>query len=155
MNEGDSMNILTVRYQPDAADVGLGHLKVAAQANGFGGVSEVWSGEDQLLALASRLEAYPLPADDPPSISMCYRRPDRVDEEYLGLTFRPVGPRGQVGVEVHLAESPETRGRPGFVCDVRLELLTTYERLGRFTADLTRVVRAELDEARLEGERLG
>jgi hypothetical protein len=55
---------------------------------------------------------------------------------------------------VHLTTPRWRDTRAESVHDVRLELLTTYERLARFSDHLQRVVRGQLEDARLGGETL-
>jgi hypothetical protein len=46
---------------------------------------------------------------------------------------KPVGGKGQIGVRVHLSTEMWPDTRPDSVMDVRLELLTTYERMRQFS----------------------
>jgi hypothetical protein len=55
-------------------------------------------------------------------------------------------------VRVHLATAVESNTRPDSGHEVHLELLTTYERLGRFSRHLIRVLRGDLDVAVLGQE---
>jgi hypothetical protein len=74
-------------------------------------------------------------------------------EEHVGIQVSPIGHFGQVSVVVHLAD-PWPSDYHSARSDVRLEILTTYERMRRFSTDLGRVVTGELAEARLGYEHL-
>ena len=131
--------------------VDIGALTVVARANGFAGRSSAYFNASAILQFAERMAAYPLPDGEPLRIQsgMFPVNSDEL-EEHIGIGVAPVGSLVQVAVLVHLAEPwPQ---RSGNRADVHLELLTTYERLRRFSPELARVVRGEQSEARLGGE---
>lgn len=76
---------------------------------------------------------------------------------HVGLEGYLVGGWGQVALGVQLRtapwySSPISGGNQGCV---RLEMLTTYERLRSFAEELEAVVHGRWDLARVEGERVG
>ena len=132
---------------------GTGQLGVLARYEGFAGVSVAWFSDADLLAFAHRLGAtYPL-GEQQLSVSGGYGSPD--EEEHVALTVRARGRRGQLGVSVHLAVPSDSRSDVEWSSsDVRLEVLTTYEALGRFASELRHLVSGTVDEARLDAETL-
>jgi hypothetical protein len=151
--EDDPSNQITLRFEADSD--GTGKLYVRASADGFSGRSAAWFDSENLLRFTQSLEAYPLPEDSPPHVASGFGNVgERLEQEHVSLTFRPVGSRGQVGVEVHLASEVWPETRPESKREVQLELLTTYERLRLFANHLARVVAGELPEAIIGGEQL-
>jgi hypothetical protein len=152
--DDDPSNQLVARFQADSD--GTGKLLIRASSGGFSGESGAWFDTQHLAAFASALESYPLPEDDPPHIESGFwkRGTQELEQELLNIIVRPAGNKGQVSVRVHLATEVWPDMRPDSYSDVRLELLTTYERLRQFSGHLTRVIRGELDSATLGGEKL-
>ena len=147
----DRRDSLTIRWKADGA-IDLGELIVEAHAHGYAGRSSGYFNAQEVLDFAARLTEYPL-AHEPLEIRTGYLRKGTNEvDEHIGITISTVGNLGQVGVFVHLTEvwpaRPETRS------EVRLGLLTTYERLRRFGPELARVVRGDQGEARVDGEAL-
>ncbi|MPQ99020.1 hypothetical protein GB931_14025 [Modestobacter sp. I12A-02628] len=128
-----------------------GELGVQVRSGGFAGAAAAWFGDDELLGFSGRLTACPL-GDSRPGISGGYTEDGHV-AEYVGLTARAVGRRGQVGVLVHLATAIEHPGSS--TGEVRVEVMTSYEALGRFAAQLRQLVEGTADEARLDAEEVG
>ena len=142
---------LTLRWGGDDGD-GIGKLTVVAWANGFAGVGAAWFDRATVLQFAESVAAYPLP-DRPIELAggfgESFGRPPR---EHVRLSVAPVGLRGQVGLRVHLATEQWPDTRVEAVHDVRLELLTTYERLRDLSGDLGAVIEGRLDHAEIGGE---
>ena len=123
----ESAGFLAVRHEPEGS-LDVGELLIEARANGFAGMSSAYFNDSAVLAFASRLAEYPLTEVAAPTISSGHS--DSMGgryEEHVGITVVPVGPLGQLGVRVHLAEV--WPAQPAAQADVRLELLTTYERM--------------------------
>jgi hypothetical protein len=150
--EEDPFNQLTARF--DADGDGTGKLWIRASAGGFSGESAGWFNTRTLFDFASALAAYPLPDSDPPHIETGFGKPGELEQELLSVAVKPVGGRGQIGVQVHLRTEwwPDTR--PDSIMDVRLELLTTYERMRLFSGHFVRMVQGEFASAVLGGETL-
>ena len=71
-------------------------------------------------------------------------------EEHVGLTVA-LGVRGQVAVAAHLAASADRDSNPGSSRgEARIEVLTSYGALQRFSAELRDLVAGTADEARLD-----
>lgn len=142
---------LAVEHEPEGSlDIGL--LRVRASSQGFSGSSSAYFNDSRVLAFAGELDGYPL--DSPVSIGSGLGDTDAgTYEEHVGIVVRQVSVLGQLSIVVHLAEPWPARADAH--CDVRLELLTSYEQIRAFGRDLTRVVKGELDRAHLAGERLG
>jgi hypothetical protein len=136
---------------------GTGQLHVRATAKGFSGEGAAWFGDEQVRDFAASLDRFPLP-DTPLILNGGFWARDgsgKLEQELVSLAFYPVQGRGQIGVGVHLAEEwwPHDRSDSP-LCDVRLEVLTTYERLRAFSRDLAAIVSGRLAEAKLEQEYL-
>jgi hypothetical protein len=143
---------LIVRYSYRDDD-GTGTLAAEVSFNGFTGVSEAWFADTDLLLFAEQLHTYPLVAQRF-HIAGGYGG-DGGGEEHVGLSARAVGRRGLVGLLVHLA-TPTDRTMAGAVAsDVRVEVLTSYECLGRFASELAQLVKGVRKEARLDAEVVG
>jgi hypothetical protein len=151
--EDDPRELLTVKYQADVD--GTGKLYVRAASKGFAGCSTAWFNTAELVEFASFLSAYPLPEDGNLTISSGFGANERTGEaarEHVSLTVGLVGRKGQVGVRVHLATPVWPDMRPGQAFDVHLELLTTYERLRKFSGHMLGVLRGDYEEATLGAE---
>jgi hypothetical protein len=144
---------LVLRYAYRDTD-GTGELGAEVRFGGFAGASSAWFGDEDLLSFADQLTTYPL-GESNFGISGGYGGEDNF-EEHVGLTARAVGRRGQVGVVAHLAAPAEHLAYLGSsMSEVCVEVLTSYEALGRFSAELRRLVEGTADEARLDAEVLG
>ena len=149
MDDRSRVEYLAIRHQPDGLQ-DVGALSVRAAAKGFGGTSLAYFNDSEVLRFAEQLATYPLPPDSSFAIRSGGTPPGGAFDEHVALEVFPVDSRGQVAIAVHLAE--QWPDRTASRSEVRIELLTTYERLGQFSRDLARVVRGELQEAMIEGE---
>jgi hypothetical protein len=150
---GEELDGLVLRYEYRDTD-GTGVLGAEARFAGFAGASSAWFSDEDLLGFADQLTTYPL-GDSEFSLSGGYGL-DEDYEERVGLTVRAVGLRGQVGVMAHLATPAEHPTYPGSsMSEVRIEVLTSYEALGQFSAELKRLVAGTADEAQLDAQVLG
>lgn len=154
MEEPFREGVLRLAFQRvDPADRGGrlgGFLRASAESFGFVGTTEeLFFDGEPLVRFASALAAYPLPSEP---IRLSSRTDREIDDEYeyLGLEVSPKGLKGQVRVRVHLAAS--FPGEPSH--DVRMEILTTYESLRRFSEDLRAALGGQNIEAVLAGEKL-
>jgi hypothetical protein len=154
-DEAGPSDYLRVQYAPD--DDETGKLSVRASAKGYSGVGAAWFDTLRLQAFANDLATYPIPAGQPITISGglgASLNGTLPAQELLVMSVGPVGIKGQVGVRVHLSTERWQDTRPESVMDVRLELLTTYERLRQFSEHLRLVLDKKLDEAELDGEQM-
>ncbi len=141
---------LVVRY--DSEGDGTGRLQVEVRFDGFSGISDGWSSDMAIRDFARRLLTYPLRASAQVTLTTGFDSPP---EEHVGLAVRAVGNRGQVGVLTHLA-TPSTAMSDcqWSVSEVRVEVLTSYEALKRFSSELEHLLRRDVAEARLDAELL-
>ncbi|MEU7906290.1 hypothetical protein [Actinoplanes sp. NPDC049118] len=132
---------------------GTGQLQVYAQSGGFAGRGAAYFDAVHLIEFAGSLDEFPLPRGLELAGGFSSREaPYELEEELVGLRFHAVGGRGQVGIGVHLAGECWPDTRPESVSEVRLELLTTYERLRIFSGDFVAVARGQLDRAEIHEE---
>jgi hypothetical protein len=113
-----------------------GTLSVEALSSGFSGKTHVWINTDFVRDFANALTAYPIAADRPITLGRSGVPFDDRDES-VSISVRLFGPLGQVSILVDMSASllrgrtPERTPRR-----LKLDVLTTYERLGRFSDDL-------------------
>jgi hypothetical protein len=153
--EATASDFVEFRFEPDSD--GTGTLKVVARAGGFAGRSEAWFNTESVAHFAALLRGYPLADEPPPRLAGGFWSTDHPDElvnELVVIEAHQVGSLGQVSLRVCLAAglAPDPRTRKH---EVRLEVLTTYERMSRFSDELLSVIRGESGQARLEGELIG
>ena len=152
MDDRSSVEYLAIRHQPDGLQ-DVGALSVRAEAKGFGGTSLAYFNDSDVLRFAEQLAAYPLPPDSSFAIRLWRDSTRRGVRRARSPRSVPGRQPRTGGDRRHLAEVwPE---RVASRSEVRIELLTTYERLGQFSRDLARVVRGELQQAMIEGEVFG
>jgi len=144
---GEELDGLWLRYEYRDTD-GTGQLSAEARYGGFAGVSWAWFSDDALLSFAERLLTRPL-GDAPIHISGGTGGDDRF-EEHVGLTVA-MGMRGQVALVAHLATSTNPEENPGSSrSEARVEVLTSYGALQRFSTGLRQLVSGASDVARLD-----
>lgn len=143
---------LRVRYEYRDDDE-TGVLTVEVRFGGFAGESRAWFSDGDLLEFADQLRTYPL-GEQQFHVSGGYRTDDGVDE-HVGMTVRAIGFRGLTGVSAHLATPPDRVAYGASVSEVRVEVLTSYEALGRFASELTDLVAGKLGEAWLDADLVG
>jgi hypothetical protein len=144
---------ITFKWGGDDGD-GFGRLTVTASANGYAGRSAAWFDRETVLRFARAIDAYPLP-DEPIEISGGFGETGgQPAQEHVGIRVARVGLRGQVGISAHLATELWPDTRRASLHDVRLELLTTYERLRFLSRHLSLIVDRRLDAAEIEGDKL-
>lgn len=132
---------------------GTGELQVYAQSGGFAGHGAAYFDAMNLAEFGGSLDGFPLPHGLVLAGGFWSREaPHELEQELVGLRFHAVGGRGQVGIGVHLAGERSPGTRPESVHEVRLELLTTYERLRTFSRDFVAVARGQLDRAEIHEE---
>jgi hypothetical protein len=128
---------LTLRYQAGAG--GLGRLEVDVRSAGFAGHAGAWFDAIHLAEFAVSLMAFPISSNGLRLAGGFWSKVNNaeLEEEHVGLRFRDVGYRGQVGVGVHLAGETDNGTRGQVAPEVRVELWTTYQRLREFSGSLT------------------
>ena len=158
----DPSERLTMTFDHDDGD-GFGLVRVVAATTGFRGAGEAWFDREQVTTFARSLSEYPLSSPlvlvggygpTAREIQDGLAQPGDLRYETVRLDVHPVGSKCQVGIAVHLATLPWPAGRPEAAYDVRLELLTTYERLRLFSNRLLAVVGGQLPAVCIGAERL-
>jgi hypothetical protein len=126
---------IVVRFEHRDTD-GTGVLAVGARSTGFAG----------------DLRSSPF-ADQRVHIGGGYWTPRGELDEHVGLAARALSRRGQLGVTAHLTvPSGHWAHADGPVCEVFVEVPTSYEALGRFAAELSGLVHGTLEDASLTAE---
>jgi hypothetical protein len=146
-----------VRLTFDNDDDGTGKLLARAEARGFAGEGGAHFSIPQLEAFAASLLAFPLPSDTSPSIAGGFwsnANRGELDQEHLAIGVYPLDKTGHLGVQVRMATQLWQEQRPQSQSATKLELVTTYEALARFSHAITALVRGTTKEAILEGEDL-
>ena len=138
-----------IEFELDDGDDRTGRLHVGVVADDYSGRATAWFDLASLEDFAQKLATFPLSLDAPVELAGGF-----ADQEQVGIRVTPVGAKGQISVAIHLATPRWPDTRPEAVHDVRLELLTTYERLARFGKELAAVLRGLQPVARLEPEQL-
>lgn len=144
----EDLDGLLLRYVDRDSD-GTGELWAQARFGNFAGASSAWFSDDELLRFAEQL------LNDPHGESACHiagggSAADESFEEQVGLTVG-LGIRGQVGLMAHLALPGSPLGNAGSArSEARVEVLTTYGALQRFSSELRQMVAGTADEAWLE-----
>jgi hypothetical protein len=145
---GDS---LSLRFYDDGD--GTGKLVVRAAANGFSGESGAYFDATSLTDFARRIGEFPI-AGRPSASGGFYSKTARgeLEQEHVALVCYPVDARGHIGIQVRLATELWPPARPESRHSVSLEILTTYEPLGRFSRGLLGLLAGTVEEAVLEGD---
>jgi hypothetical protein len=134
---------------------GTGQLLATVSYAGFSGRGGAYVSISGIHEFADAISRYPLVVGERPTISGGFWKKDLsrdLEEEHLGISVYPVGPRGLVGVQVRLATEVWEHDRRDAQKCVRLEIPTTYEALRRFAQGLVALVSGRDTEALLEAE---
>jgi hypothetical protein len=124
----------------------VGRLFVRVRTACFSGYGSIWAQPEDIGEFATKLGAYPIDADDPPSLRWglddCQR-----DNLILDIKITPADSVGNLLVAVELADMYEPHER------VRTSFRTTYSELQAFRDALPAFVRGEEARATLLGKR--
>jgi hypothetical protein len=136
---------LTVTYRPEGS-AGIGEVAVSASVPPFAGAALGYVNDGDLRTFAEAISAYPLPDGAHPALTTGLG-----DQETVGLTVSQITSRGQLAVAVHLAMIDLDRNSPtsGIVSDAHMLLLTSYQALHDFAAELVSAMEAHGGTARL------
>jgi hypothetical protein len=148
-NEG----VVRVRWRDEQDSTG--ELTVdACTPTGFAGLGTAWFNSSAVAAFAERLFEYPL--GDAPIELAGGRGPIGENSIQVGLAVYEVGGKGQVGIGIELARKPwdSPAMRPREQHRAAFEVLTTYQRLSEFAADLRHLLQGNIDVAEIGGEEL-
>jgi hypothetical protein len=142
---------LSLRFHDDGD--GTGNLQARAQSRGFAGQGGAYFGVRQIEGFAGSIARYPLASRC--EIRGGFWKKDRSHElkqEHLAVSVYPVGSRGYIGVQVRIATEVSPSTRPESQSVVKLEFITSYERLRKFSKDLISLVHGTAHEATIESE---
>ena len=73
-------------------------------------------------------------------------------QEHLAIEIYQIDGRGRIGVQVRASTELWGNERQQSQLSARLEVITSYERLRRFSDDLQQLVKGHTEEVLLEGE---
>ena len=134
---------------------GTGELSVEASVEGFSGRGSAYFNIDRLKQFASDIGEFPLPQERRCRIASGFWSKEargNLEQEHLGVDVYPVDRRGHIGVQVRTATELWQGARPDSQKTAKLEIITTYEPLARFSKDLRALLEGSVQEATLEGE---
>jgi hypothetical protein len=135
-------------------EYGTGELFAYAETGGFAGRASAYFDIFRIEEFANALSEYPLPLRQRCSLASGFgpRAPEPLHEEHLSIEVYPIDSTGHIGVQVRMATPLWNDTRPDSQRTAKLELLTTYEPLGRFSRDLLAVIKGTAEEAVLDEE---
>jgi len=133
---------------------GMGELFAQAEAGGFAGKSAAYFDIAAIERFATAISEYPLPERSRCSLASGFglRAPEPLEQEHLGIEVYPIDLRGHIGVQVRMATPLWNETRPDSQQTAKLELLTTYEPVAKFSRDLLALISGTAEEAVLEEE---
>jgi hypothetical protein len=138
-----------LRLSLERDDDGTAELIAHVNAGGFAGVSSAWFNVDEISKFARQLGQYPIDFDSPVQLAGGFwtkGQREVLDETHLSLRVYSVSSRGQVGIHVLLATRSCPDMRPESRCSVK-ELLTSYQALAPFSAELLALTEGARSEA--------
>lgn len=139
------MNALRLTYEPD--NHSHGQLHAVVNVDGFSGDGSAWFIRADLASFAQKLDAYPLSAATPISLSGGIFANGHLTEVLLRIAVSPHDTSGRLLIEVELATDPiagEPQQRGAF------QFLTEYAALDTFRAAFRRMLVEEGFEAVLQ-----
>jgi hypothetical protein len=149
-----SRSYLRLRFQDDHD--GTGKLLARAETAGFAGESAAYFNISEIEEFAAAIGGFPIPENESYSIASGFGKKDEsgeLEQEHLGIeAYLLDAQRGYVGVQVRMATELWSPARPESQKAARIEIVTTYEPLSKFSKDLIGLVHGTLSEALLVGE---
>ena len=146
---------LTLRFDDDSD--GTGKLLADASANGFAGKGGAYFSIPHIEEFADSLVAFPLPETNFPEIAGGFGKrdaPNELAQEHLSIAVYPVDGRGHLGIQIRIATELWDGEREKSQHAVKLEFLTGYEAIAKFSKNLKALVVGQIEEAILESELL-
>ncbi|PHQ31586.1 hypothetical protein [Rhodopirellula bahusiensis] len=136
-------------------DDGSADLFATATSNGFSGHGSAWVNICEIQDFAARIAKYPLDADVEIAGGFYSESvPEKLSQTHLSLRVYLLDGRGQIGVHVNLADPHHADDRIDAIKSVDLEVLTTYNRIERFSREILGLIDGRTNEALLEEELL-
>lgn len=136
---------------------GTGKLVAEATAGGFSGVSGAYFDIGHLQQFARSIAEFPLPDISRCSLASGFgskQNPGELEQEHLGIDVYPVDHRGHIGIQVRMATEMWSDTRPRSQKTARVEIITTYEPIAKFSKDLPAMLGGTISEVLLVGEML-
>ena len=137
---------LRLRIWLDSSD-GTCELQATTRSQGFSGTGAAWFDVLTLLAFADSLAQFPIGDAAQRGISGGYSGNAGLEEIHLALSAKQIDSAGHVAVQVRVATARERTARPESQHLAQLELMTTYESLRRFAAQLRSLAGGQIHEA--------
>lgn len=145
---GDGLR-LTCVWRDD--DTPHGEFVASVRSDGFSGTASAYFEDEALHRFATQLRRYPLGTD-----LIRLAGSHGVGEESVSLTVRSRGRRGQIGVLVRLVTPSDAHSDLEWSSKtLSVEVLTSYEALGRFASELEHLADGPWTDAWLAAEVLG
>jgi len=144
---------LTLTFRDDGD--GTGKLSAEAEAGGYSGKSGAYFDVARIQEFAGAISEFPLPELSRCSLASGFwskEVPGALEQEHLGIEIYPVDHRGHIGVQVRMATEIWNDTRPKSHKAAKLEIITTYEPLAKFSKDLLAMLSGTASEATLAGE---
>jgi hypothetical protein len=146
---------LQLRFKDD--DDGTGKLLVSAKSGGFAGEGGAWFSCGTIEKFADAVGCFPISKNDVPILRGGFWKKDNSGElaqEHLAISVSPADNRGHLAVRVRIATELWEGSAPESQQAVRLEIITSYEPMVRFSRELKALVAGARDELVLEGDLL-
>jgi hypothetical protein len=144
---------LSLRFEADSD--GTGKLLASVRFRGFSGHGGAWLDVTALEEFANAVAVYPIPSHKRTAIAGGFWNKDvrgELQQEHLAIAVYGIGNRGQVAVQVRIASELWEGDRPDSQRTVKVELLTTHQRLGDFSRQLRSLIGGETETAILEAD---
>jgi hypothetical protein len=136
---------------------GTGELTAEACADGYTGTGSAYFGIDELKHFAKAIAEFPLPERTRCQIAGGFYSKEvrgKLEHEHLGIDVYPVDHRGHIGIQVRAATQLWQDMRPDSQKTAKVEIITSYEPLAKFSRQLLALIAGKIREATLEGETL-
>jgi len=136
---------------------GTGKLLVKAEAGGYSGASGAYFDIGHIQEFAGAVSEFPLPEISRCSLASGFcskQKPGVLEQEHVGIDIYPIDHRGHIGVQVRMATEMWNDTRLRSQKTAKVEIITTYEPIARFSKDLLALLNGTISEALLAGEML-
>jgi hypothetical protein len=146
---------LKLRFSDDGD--GTGKLLAQANVQGFAGVGGAYFNIDKLKEFAAAISKFPLGKGQRCGIASGFasrKAPHELEQEHLGIDVYPINVRGYIGIQVRTATELRQGMRSDSQKSAKLEIITTYEPLAKFSRELLLLLDGTISEAMLEGEQI-
>ena len=146
---------IILRFDDDSD--GTGKLLAEANANGFAGKGGAYFSIPHIEEFANSLVAFPLPETNFPKITGGFGKrdaPGELAQEHVAIAVYPVDSRGHLGIQIRIATEFWDGEREKSQHAVKLEFLTGYEAIAKFSKDLKALVQSRIEEVILESDLL-